>query len=83
MKSRLRNQLSIPKFVIIDEISMVCNILILFTYILLLETFGFTANKFFPGITVIACDGLLQLPSEKLRRVYADRAGGLENLLYN
>ena len=54
--------------VIIDEISMISNLQLLYTHFRLVEIFG-CANISFSGITVIACVDLLQLPPVQQRAV--------------
>ena len=72
MRSSLRNKLRELRALIIDEISMVSNLQLLYIHLRLVEIFGCSDNIPFAGITVVACGDLLQLPPVQQRAVYAE-----------
>ena len=63
-RSALRNNLCELRALIIDEISLVSNLQLLYIHLRLVEIFGCSENRFpFAGITVIAVGDFYQLPS--------------------
>ena len=80
MRSILKNKLPEVKVVIIDEISVVSNDLLLHVHLRLVEVFACSKNTPFAGITVIAVGDFLQLPSVRVRPVYAEYNNSLQNL---
>ena len=53
MRSSLRNKISEPQVVIIDEVYLVSNILLLRINQRLVEIFGYNSNIPFAGLTII------------------------------
>ena len=78
MRTSLRNKLSEVSVVIIDEISMVSNILLLNIHLRLCEIFGVKQSTPFAGKMVIVCGDLFQLPPVFGARVYNNES---ENVL--
>ncbi|XP_057310034.1 uncharacterized protein LOC130648031 [Hydractinia symbiolongicarpus] len=72
MRSTLRNKLADIKVLIIDEISMVSNLQLLYIHMRLVEIFSCSEELPFAGVTVIACGDLYQLPPVQQRSVFAD-----------
>jgi len=72
MKCSLRNTLSELKAVIIDEISMVSNILLFYVHDRLIDIFGRTDNAPFAGLTVLTVGDFFQLPPIGAKPVYAE-----------
>ncbi|XP_057310266.1 uncharacterized protein LOC130648243 [Hydractinia symbiolongicarpus] len=70
-RSMLRNKLSELQLIIIDEVSMVSNILLLHIHQRLVEIFGCSTNKPFAGISIIFSGDLYQLPPIKAAPVYS------------
>ena len=70
-RSALRNNLCELRVLIIDEISMVSNLTLLYIHLRLVEIFGCSDNVPFAGITVIAVGDFYQLPPVQQRPVYA------------
>ena len=66
---------------IIDEISMVSNLQLLYIHLRLVEIFDCSDNIPFAGITVVACDDLLKLPPVQQRAFYAEYRDVWQNLL--
>ena len=58
--------------VIIDEISMVSNLLLLYIHQLLVEVFGSSSDLPFAGISVIVFGDFYQLPPIQQRTIYAE-----------
>ena len=71
-RSLLRNKLSELCIIIIDEISMVSNVLLLHIHQRLMEIFGCSTDLPFAGISIIACGDFYQLPPIQSRPVFAD-----------
>ena len=82
MRSYLRNKLRELRALIIDEISMVSNLQLLYIHLRLVEIFGCSDNIPFSGITVAACGDLLQLPPVQQRAVYAEYPDVWQNLFH-
>ena len=70
--SSLRNKLSELQVIIIDEVSMVSNILLLHINQRLVEIFGCNSNIDFTGLTVIFCGDFFQLPPIQARPICSD-----------
>lgn len=81
-KSALRNHFSELKMIIIDEISMVSNMKLLFIHQRLKEIFCTPEHKLFAGKAVIAVGDLFQLPPCKERSVFFDYKQELLNLCH-
>ena len=79
-RCNLRMELSEVKAIIIDEISMVSNILLLYVHQRLLEVFGSDYDKPFAGLTVILVGDLYQLPPVLQRPVFAEFYSELHNI---
>ena len=62
MRSKLRSKLSELCVVIIDEISMVSNLLLLYIHQRLVEVFGSSSDLPFAGISIIVFGDFYQLP---------------------
>ena len=82
MRSPLRNKLRELRALIIDEISIVSNLQLLYIHVRLVEIFGCSDNIPFAGITVVACGNLLQLPPVQQRAVYAEYHDVWQNLFH-
>ena len=80
MRSSLRNKLCELRDLIIDEISMVSNLQLLYIHLKLFEIFGCSDNIPFAGIIVVACGDLLQLLPFQQRAVYAEYRDVWQNL---
>ena len=65
---------------IIDEISIVSNLQLLYIHLRLVEIFGCSENVSFAGITVIAVGDFYQLPPVQQRTVYAEYRQNLVHL---
>ena len=78
----LRNTLCELRALIIDEISMVSNLQLLYIHLRLVEIFGCSDNIPFAGITVIAVGDFYQLPPVQQRTVYADYKDAWQNLVH-
>ena len=81
-KSALRNHLSELKLIIIDEISVVSNMKLLFIHQRLKEIFCTPEHKMFAGKTIIAVGDLYQLPPCNERSVFSDYKEELLNLCH-
>ena len=68
----LRNKLAEVKFIIIDEISMVSNVLLYQVHQRLNEIYGCSAELPFAGLPVLACGDLYQLPPVKGAPIYCN-----------
>ena len=66
MRSKLRNKLSEVGVIIIDEISMVANLLLLYIHQILVEIFGCSCDIHFGGISIIVFGDFYQLPHSKI-----------------
>ena len=82
MSSSLKNKLCELRALIIDEISMVSNLQLLYIHLRLVEIFGCSDNIPLAGITVVACGDLLQLPPVQQRAVYAEYRDVWQNLFH-
>ena len=80
MRSKLRNKLSELGVIIIDEISMVSNLLLLYIHQRLVEVFGCSQDKAFAGISVIVFGDFYQLPPIQQRTIYAEYKDAWLNL---
>ena len=80
MRSKLRNKLSEVGVVIIDEISMVSNLLLLYIHQRLTEVFGCSEDLPFAGISVIVFGDFYQLPPVQQRTIYAEYKDAWLNL---
>ena len=78
----MRNKLSELRVLIIDEISMVSNLLLLYIHMRLVEIFGCSDDVPFAGLTIIAVGDFYQLPPVQQRTVYADYADDWQNLVH-
>ena len=81
-RSALRNNLCELRALIIDEISMVSNLQLLYIHLRLVEIFGVSDNVPFAGITVIAVGDFYQLPPVQQRTVYAEYRDEWQNLVH-
>ena len=81
-KSALRNHLSELKLIIIDEISMVSNMKLLFVHQRLKEIFCTSEHKMFADKTIVAVGDLYQLPRCNERSVFSDYKEELLNLCH-
>ena len=81
-RSRLRNQLSELKIIIIDEISMVSNMKLLFVHQRLKNIFGTPEYSLFAGKAIIAVGDWFQLPPCKGKPVFAEYNSELLNLCH-
>ena len=81
-RSALRNNLCELRALIIDEISMVSNLQLLYIHLRLVEIFGCSENVPFAGITVIAVGDFYQLPPVQQRTVYAEYRDAWQNLVH-
>ena len=72
MRSKLRSKLSELCVVIIDEISMVSNLLLLYIHQRLVEVFGSSSDLPFAGISIIVFGDFYQLPPIQQRTIYAE-----------
>ena len=81
-RNRLRNQLSELKMIIIDEISMVSNMKLLFVHQRLKDIFGTPQYSLFAGKAIIAVCDLFQLPPCKGKPVFAEYSKYLFNLCH-
>ena len=79
-RSSLRNKLSELRVIVIDEISMVSNLLLLHINQRLIEIFGCPDNVPFAGITIIACGDFYQLPPVQTRPIYAEYKDPMLNI---
>ena len=70
--TQLRNKLSEVSVVIIDEISIVSNLLLLYIHQRLVQVFGCSPDKSFAGISIIVFGGFYQLPPIEKRIIYAE-----------
>ena len=68
----LRNKLAEVKFIIIDEISMVSNVLLYQVHQRLNVIYGCSAELPFAGLPVLACGDLYQLPPVKGAPIYCN-----------
>ena len=80
MRSKLRNKLSEMAVIIIDEISMVSNLLLLYIHQRLVEVFGCTQDIPFAGISIIVFGDFYQLPPVQQRTIYAEYKDAWLNL---
>ena len=78
-RSKLRNKLSV-KVILIDEISMVSNILLLHIHQRLYEIFGTSEELPFAGLSVIPFEDLYQLPLINQRPIYSEYKDVLLNI---
>ena len=81
-RTALRNKLSELRVLIIDEISMVSNLLLLYIHMRLVEIFGCSDDVPFAGLTIIAVGDFYQLPPVQQRTVYADYTDDWQNLVH-
>ena len=81
-RSRLRNQLSELKMIIIDEISMVSNMKLLFVHQRLKDIFGTPQYSLFAGKAIIAVGDLSQLPPYKGKPVLTEYSKDMFNLCH-
>ena len=81
-RSALRNSLCELRVLIIDEISMVSNLQLLYIHLRLVEIFGYSDNVPFAGISVIAVGDFYQLPPVQQRTVYAEFRDAWQNLIH-
>ena len=72
MRSSLRNKLSDLQVIVIDEISMVSNVLLLNVHQRLVEVFGTSTKLAFARKTILVLGGFYQLPTVRARRVYVE-----------
>ena len=72
MCSQLKNKLSGVSVVIIDEISMVSNILLLYIHQRLVQVFECAPDKPFAGISIIVFGDFYRLPPIQQRTIYAE-----------
>ena len=79
---RLRNQLSELKMIIIDEISVVSNMKLLFVHQRVNDIFGTPQSSLFAGRAVIVVGDLFQLPPCKGKPVFTEYSKDLFNLCY-
>ena len=68
----LRNKLAEVKFIIIDEISMISNVLLYQVHQRLNVIYGCSAESPFAGLPVLACGDLYQLPPVKGAPIYCN-----------
>ena len=80
MRSKLRNKLSEIGVIIIDEISMVSNLLLLYIHQRLVEIFGCSCDIPFAGISIIVFGDFYQLPPIQQRTIYAEYKDAWLNL---
>ena len=78
----MRNNLCELRALIIDKISMVSNLQLLYIHLRLVEIFGVSDNVPFAGITVIAVGDFYQLPPVQQRTVYAEYRDEWQNLVH-
>ena len=81
-RSALRNSLCELKALIIDEISMVSNLQLLYVHLRLVEIFGCSDNIPFAGITIITVGDFYQLPPVQQRSVYAEYRDAWQNMVH-
>ena len=81
-RSALRNKLCELRALIIDEISMVSNLQLLYIHLRLVEIFGSSDNVPFAGLTVIVVGDFYQLPPVQQRTVYAEYNDAWQNLVH-
>ena len=79
-RSKLRNNLASVKVILIDEISMVSNILLLHIHQRLTEIFGTSEELPFAGLSLIAFGDLYQLPLINQRQIYSEYKDALLNI---
>ena len=82
MRSILRNKLSQIQAIIIDEISMVSNILLLYIHQRLCEIFGCSTNIPFAGKSFIAVGVFYQLPPIMARPVFEQFKDPMLNVIH-
>ena len=80
MRSKLRSKLSELCVVIIDEISMVSNLLLLYIHQRLVEVFASSSDLPFAGISIIVFGDFYQLPPIQQRTIYAEYKDAWLNL---
>jgi hypothetical protein len=85
MSDQKRTQYRIPlkdlKLIIIDEISMVGNIILLHVHQRLKDIFGVSSIDLFAGISIIAVGDLYQLPPIKKKAIFDDYKMETHNLV--
>ena len=81
-RSRLRNQLSELKMIIIDEISIASNMKLLFVHQRLKDIFGTPQYSLFAGKAIIAVGDLFQHPPCKGKPVFLEYSKDLFNLCH-
>ena len=81
-RSAPRNNLCELKALIINEISMVSNLQLLYIHLRLVEIFGCSDNVRFAGITIITVGDFYQLPQGQQRSVYAEYRDAWQNLVH-
>ena len=81
LRTSLRNKLSNVSVIIIDEISMVSNILLLNIHLRLCEIFGVKTSVPFAGKMIIVCGDLFQLPPVMGSSVYKEGKNLLAQML--
>ena len=79
-RSKLRNNLSSVKVILIDEISMVSNILLLHIHQRLIEILRTSEELPFAGLSIIAFGDLYQLPPFNQRPIYSEYKDSLLNI---
>ena len=80
LRSSLRTNLSEVQVVIIDEVSMVSNILLLYINQRLVKIFGCNSNIPFADLTVVFCRDFFQLPP--IQAIYSDYNDEWQNLVH-
>ena len=81
-RTALRNNLCETRVLIIDEISMVSNLQLLYVHLRLIEIFGCSDNIPFAGLSIIVVGDFYQLPPVQQRTVYADYKDTWQNLAH-
>ena len=81
LRTSLRNKLSEVSVIIVDEISMVSNVLLLNIHLRLSEIFGVKSSIPFAGKMLIVCGDLFQLPPVMGSRVYSEGKNLLAKML--
>ena len=80
MRSKLRNKLPEVGVIIIDEISMVSNILLLYIHQRLVMMLGCSRDIPFAGISIIVFGDIYQLPPIQQGTIYAEYKDASLNL---
>ena len=79
-RSLLRSKFSELKVIIIDEISMVSSMLLLYIHQRLIGIFGCSPDKLFAAITIILVGDLYQLPPIQQRPIFAEYFDDMLNI---